>query len=572
MSLAALSLGLSLGCVGAINGDNGGGPEGPGGGPGNTGSTGGRNVGGSGNTGVETGGAGGGMVTPDATSAGVAPLRRLDHREYNNTVRDLLGDDSRPADKFPSDHDDDFKFRRAGMVSTQDYSTLRDAAEALAAAAAGNITTLAPCTGGAPAEEGCARKFATDFGLRAYRRPLTPTEIDSLVMLYRDARTTSMLDYAGAIRTMVEGILQSPAFLYHWESGPAKPTLEGKVVRATDYENASHLSYFLWGSMPDQVLFDAAASKQLNTQAQLEAQARRMLMDPKGRETVSQFLEEWMGLDQVLIREKDLMLYPEFKDDAVKTAMIAEARTFISKVVFEGDGLFSTLLTADFSYVNQALAPVYGMTATGADFKQVKLDPGQRSGLLTQPGFLTVTGATNGSNPVKRGRKVFEGLLCGDLPPPPANVPLPKPASAGGTTRERFAEHSANTCAKGCHALMDPIGFAFEHYDGIGKFRSMDNGGVVDSSGTLSLDGKDHTFNDAKELAGLLAGSAEVKKCFATQWVRYAFKRKETAGDTASIESAATAFGKGSVRDLLVGVATSRSFRYRTPAAGEILQ
>jgi Protein of unknown function (DUF1592)/Protein of unknown function (DUF1588)/Protein of unknown function (DUF1595)/Protein of unknown function (DUF1585)/Protein of unknown function (DUF1587) len=579
LSLAALALGLSTqGCVGSINGDDvagGPGPSGNGTGPGNgglgnTGSTGGgQNGGGNGNM----GGTSGGGPAPDPTAAGPTPLRRLDRREYNNTVRDLLGDNTSPADKFPSDHQDDFNFRRAGIVSTQDYSTVRDAAEALAAAA--NVNMLAPCTtGAAAAEEACAKKFATNFGLRAYRRPLTTAEVDSLMTLYRDGRAMAMADYAGGIKIMLEGILQSPSFLYHWEGGPAAPVLEGKVIKLNDYENASHLSYFLWGSMPDQALFDLAAAKKLNTAADLEAQARRMLSDPKARDTVGQFLEEWMGLDAVLIRQKDLMMYPEFKDDQVKAAMIGEARTFLEQVVFDGDGLLSTALTANYSFVNQPLAPIYGKTASGMDFQKMDLDPAQRSGLFTQPGFLTVTGATNGSNPVKRGRKIFEGMLCGELPPPPANVPLPKPASAGGTTRERFAEHSAQACAAGCHVLMDPIGYAFENFDGIGKYRTMDNGGKVDASTEFEIDGKVQPFNGARELAQILAKSPKVQKCFSTQWLRFAFKRKETDGDAASIAAITAAFAKNgnNIRDLLVGVAASRTFRYRAPAQGEMLQ
>src|SRR5688572_1206262 len=187
LSLAALSLGLSLGCVGSIDsgaGIGGPGPNGSGNGTnprGNTGSTGGGNVGG----GDHTAGSGGSVGPGDPTAAGISPLRRLDHREYNNTVRDLLGDLSKPAEKFPADHEDDFGFRRAGLVSSQDYSTVRDAAEQLAAGA--NIATLAPCTvGNAAAEEACARKFATSFGLRAYRRPLTAAEVENLMTLYKE--------------------------------------------------------------------------------------------------------------------------------------------------------------------------------------------------------------------------------------------------------------------------------------------------------------------------------------------------------------------------------------------------
>src|SRR6185295_13734646 len=136
------------------------------------------------------------------------------------------------------------------------------------------------------------------------------------------------------------------------------------------------------------------------------------------------------------------------KDEAVKTAMIEEARTFITKVVFEGDGLLSTLLTADYSYVNQPLAPLYGKTAQGMDYKQMMFDPAQRSGIVTQLAFLTVTGAPDGSNPARRGHRVMDALLCEELPPPPANVPPIEPVTAGGTTRSRFEKHSAMKCAE----------------------------------------------------------------------------------------------------------------------------
>jgi hypothetical protein len=206
-----------------------------------------------------------------------------------------------------------------------------------------------------------------------------------------------------------------------------------------------------------------------------------------------------------------------------------------------------------------------------ATMEKTTVDTTQRRGLLTQPAFLALTGASDGSHPVKRGKAVFQKLMCGVLPPPPANVPPAKPASAGGSTRQRFTEHDQNTCAKACHSLMDPIGFAFEHYDGIGRYRTTDNGVTVDSTGQLTLDGASHSFADAVQLAGILAGSDTVKRCFATQWLRFAFGRDETSADGASLAHAAAGFaaGQDKIRDLMVAVTTSRSFRYRSPAAGE---
>jgi hypothetical protein len=520
------------------------------------------------------------VITPttpgDPLAAGPAPLRRLTRREYNNTVRDLLGDNTHPADAFPPDREEGFLFPRAGLVSAQDLSTLRDAAESLAAAAEKNVATLAPCTGGM-AEDACAAQFIGSFGLRAYRRPLAKDESDRLLAAYKNGRTALGLTYAGGIGLLVEAMLQSPSFLYHAENGATPPAMEGKVVRLGHYENASRLSYFIWGTMPDSTLFGAAAADQLGTAEQLEAQAVRMLRDERARDTIFAFVNDWLNLGQVADRPKDPKEYPDFVDpvkgEPIKAAMLAESREFVNSVILGGDGRLTSLLTANSSFVNQALAPIYKVQGvTGTELKPQMLDANQRSGLLTRAAFLTVTGSTNGSHPIKRGHKIFERVLCKELPPPPPNVPPPKAASEGGTTRERFAEHGEMKCATGCHALMDPIGFAFEHYDGIGQYRDMDNGKPVDSTGTIQLDGAEKSFVDARDISKLIASSTEARQCMVKQWVRFAYNRAETQGDIASIQAAAAAFAKNdySIRDLLIGVITSRSFRYRTPHEGEL--
>jgi hypothetical protein len=172
-----------------------------------------------------------------------------------------------------------------------------------------------------------------------------------------------------------------------------------------------------------------------------------------------------------------------------------------------------------------------------------------------------------------RGKMVYERLLCGQLPPPPPDVPEPKPPADGLTTRERFAEHGNQECAKGCHSIIDPLGFAFEHYDGIGKFRQTDAGKPVDASGKIPLDGAEKSFANARELTRLLADSPEAQRCFATQMSRFLWSRADTDLDRRSLDSTVTAFrnGGGTIQELLVGVATSRSFRYRAPAADEVL-
>jgi hypothetical protein len=511
--------------------------------------------------------------TADPTAAGVMPLRRLTIREYDNTVRDLLGDATAPGKQFPDDRDETFTFRRADAIAVQDAKLIRGAAEALAAAAARNLGALLPCNPAA-GEDACAGQFIPSFGLRAFRRPLSGAETARLMALYTTGRTTLKLGFADAIGLLIEGMLQAPAFLYHWEAPAAAAIQEGPAVRLGHYEIASRLSYFLWGSMPDRELFAAAAAGQLGTAAEVQVQARRLLNDPRARDAVAAFFEEWLAVDTLDEKAaKDAQVYPEW-DAALKAAMAAETRAFVGHVVFEGDGRWTTLLGAPFSFVNQALGRVYGMPdVTGPDLRRMDLIGGQRAGFLTQPAFLALTGAADGSHPVRRGKAIYEKLLCRELPPPPANVQPARPASAGGTTRERFAEHAGNDCARGCHALFDPLGFAFEHYDGVGKYRTMDNGKPVDASGDVTLDGSSKHFDDALALTRLMAGSAEVRRCFATQWVRFALARQETAADAASLDTAAAGFAspEATVRDLMAAVATIRSFRYRVLSAGEVL-
>ncbi len=511
----------------------------------------------------------------DPNTAGPLPLRRLTKREYNNTVRDLLGDASNPADAFPPDRDSDFHFKRSGLVAQVDAQRLAGAAETLATAAEARFAMLVPCTPAAPTdEEACAKKFIESFGLRAYRRPLDGGEVDRLLKLYREGRGPAQLDWKGGIRLLIEAMLQSPNFVYRWETDPTAAVREGNVVRLGPYQVASRLSYAVWGSMPDQTLFDAAASNKLSTEADIDAQVTRMLADNRAKDQLIAFFEEWFGFDELAERPKDAKLYPEWKDD-LKAAMIAELRAFLTHVIFEGDGKLDTLLGAKFSFVNQPLAAVYGMTGvTGPALKRAELDPTQRAGLLTLSGWLTLTGGDDGSHPIQRGKMVFERLLCGVLPPPPPDVPPPKAPAPGLTTRERFNEHGQNSCAIGCHQFIDPLGFAFEHYDGLGKFREVDAGKPVDATGSIKLDGSAKSFANARELTKLLADSAEARRCFVTQVSRFALSRHETEADRASLQAAFTAFEADghSVKSLLGAIAKTRSFRYRTPASDEALR
>lgn len=508
--------------------------------------------------------------TGDPNAVGPRPLQRLNHREYNNTVRDLLGTSNRAADAFSSDRSSNFAFPRAGVVSTLEAELLMDAAEELANEL--DLDAWLGCSAEAP-DAACVEDFLRNFSTAAYRRPSSSEELDRLNTLYAELTQEVALSPEQGLRAVVQAVLQSPAFLYHWELGAAPPTAEGSIAPLTNYELASRLSYLIWAAPPDAALLTVAAAGELSDPVQLQAQVTRLLADDKARSAVAGFFLDWATVnpDQVIGRDKDLDLYPEFNAQ-LATAMAEETGRFAETVVFDGDGTLRSLLTGTTSVVSRDLADLYGFNWNQADdVGEVEHDPSQRMGLFTQAAFLTVSGAAIGSNPVKRGHKIYSTLLCKDVPPPSGiDVPAPAPPSSGGTTRDRYAEHGKSPCAS-CHTEIDPLGFAFEHYDGIGRYRTLDNGLPVDASATYTLDGKAIDYANATELMQQFAQSREVSDCVAKQWLRYGLGRDESSDDTPSVQSVAEAFATSAQHfpTLIAAVATSRSFRYRTLAAGE---
>ena len=300
---AASGSGLGSGAGGSGVGGRGTGSAGSGAVTG-TGVGGATGTGASGSGGAATGNGGrAGSVVADPNAAGLLPLRRLTSREYLNTVRDLLADTtSVAADDVPGEADDisnnAFPFRQPTSISTVDSTNLELAAEALAKGLATRLSTILPCTpANASAEAGCASQFITTFGLKAFRRPLSTVEVSDLNALYQTARTTLMLDFNGAIGVLVEAMLQSPGFLYHWEMDPGPALRDGAVVQLGNYQVASRLSYYLWGSMPDAALFAAAAAGQLATADGVQTQAQRMLMDSKAQNMVADFVDDWLDVE-----------------------------------------------------------------------------------------------------------------------------------------------------------------------------------------------------------------------------------------------------------------------------------
>ena len=519
-------------------------------------------------------------------SAGLRPLRLMTQREYQNTIRDLVGV-SVQLPTLPADEQDlasGFAFHTTGVVTQPAATQYGSAAQAVATAAVAKLITLLPCYGGAgasaAAESACLASFLgpTGFASQIYRRPLTTTattgEVDRLTALYQTARTSSGAAISDAMELVIETMLQTPGFLYHWELDPGAAIVEGALVKLGNYEIANRLSYLLWGTMPDVTLFAAAAAGQLGDMGAVESQVRRMLMDPKAADTYADFFVDWLDLD-IPPAPKDPTIYPQY-GDALAGAMTDEVRSFVDAIVFSGTGRFDDILTGTSSFANQDLANLYGISGvTGAALAPVSLNPAQRSGLFTTGAFLSATGGPAGSDPPLRGNAIYQKLLCELLPATaPAMPAVDPPTPFGTTTRQRFTVYGSMPCATSCHAQIDPLGFAFENYDGVGAYRTIDNGVLVNTRVGVTLDGLATTVDDARGLLTVMTTSDEVQTCFARQWLRYGLGRLDTPEDAASLDAAASAFkiSMRDIRELVVAIATSSTFRYRTPGTGEVLQ
>jgi mono/diheme cytochrome c family protein len=342
------------------------------------------------------------------------------------------------------------------------------------------------CRPTAPSEETtCASRIVRDLATQAFRRPVTTGDFDRLMGFYRSGRADG--DFEAGIATALEAILASPQFLFRLEPIPAT-VVKGQPWRLDDHALASRLSFFLWGSGPDEALMKAAATGQLSTPAAIERQVTRMLADPRSEALATRFAGQWLRLADVEQILPDAILYPYF-DRSLGRAMVREAELFFDSIVRE-DGTVTDLLTADHTFVNGRLARHYGIpNITGPEYQRVTVSD-ERRGLLGKGSVLMLTSVADRTSPVMRGKWVMEVILGSPPPAPPPNVPTLEETGAAGatrllTTRERMEEHRKNPACRSCHRVIDPLGLALENFDVTGKWRIKDNGSAVDPSGEL---------------------------------------------------------------------------------------
>jgi len=367
-------------------------------------------------------------------------------------------------------------------------------------------------------EEPCARQIVTTLARRAYRRPTADRDIDPLMVMYRSGRQDR--DFDTGIERAIEGILSMPSFLLRIERQPAAA---GAPYRLSDLEVASRLSFFLWRSIPDDELIDAASRNHLRNDQVLEQQVRRMLADPRSTRFMNDFVGQWLEVRNIYGQQPDATIFPGF-NDSLRKAMVRETELFFESQVRE-DRPIPEFLRARYTYLNEQLARHYGVNDIyGSRFRRVTLSDERRGGILGHASVLTSTSYANRTSVVLRGKWVLEALLGAPPPPPPPNVPpLPENnASSPTTLRERMQVHRTNPVCASCHTKMDPLGFALENYDAIGRWRDNDGGAPIDA--TISLD--DHRIDSPKAFReALLARGDEFVRTVTEKMLTYALGR-----------------------------------------------
>lgn len=578
-SLGALVLAATLagGCSGAIDGNGpGGGNDGAGSGSGagdGNGNQNGNGVG-SGGTSAGTGGVNGsgtgatnGADGPEVCVPGIpgtSQLPRLTNAQYDNTIQALTGLSSTPSTMLAPD--------KPGSVDQRTWDGYTTAAEALAAevmADANARSQVIPCSP-APDEAGCVRQLIEQFGRRAFRRPLTPDEVARFEGLYASrAEITATGSFDEVAQLIIKAFLLSPSFLTRAEIAEQP---EGDLYVLNGYEVASRLSYMIWGSMPDEALFQAAADGSLSTSDGILAQAQRMLQDGKARRLVAAFHERYAHMGEGTrwsTFTRDTSLYPAFSD-ALIPQLVEETEALFDHIVFDLGGSFRDLLTSPVALVNASTAPLYGLNSAdyGSQLTPVTLDAATRPGIFTRLGFLASHASFNRTSPILRGAFLQKEILCKEIPPPPPDVEgTPLPSGEGLiTNRQKVdAQTAAPTCANCHHEVINPTGFALESFDAVGAIQATDNGAPVDTVASVLIGEGQVEVTGPADLMNAIASSPEAQRCYTKKWVSYAYEREANSMDSCTVNTLAQKLTQDgyTVVNLIADLTQTDAFRMR---------
>jgi cytochrome c553 len=411
-------------------------------------------------------------------------------------------------------------------------------------------------------EQACASRIIGALAVKAYRRPVTPVDLDGLMTFYRSERAKD--GFEAGIRTALQAMLASPHFIFRLEEAPAS-VHAGQSYRISDIDLASRLSFFLWGTGPDDELIAAAAKGTLGTPAGLEQQTRRMLADPRAEALSTRFAAQWLRLQDLDKIKPDARLYPQF-DQTLGLAMRHETELLFDSIVREDRDVLD-LLSADYTFVNERLARHYGIpNVSGPSFRRVALTDNSRRGLFGQGSILTLTSVADRTSPVQRGKWVLEVLLGMPPPPPPPNVPILDETKAEHgsrllSVRERMEEHRANPQCRSCHRVIDPIGLALENFDAIGMWRIRDGSSSIDATGQL-YDGT--TLNGPVGLRNALMKRKDVVlRTFTENLMAYGLGRRVEYYDMPTIRKVVrdAAVNQNHFSSFVLGIVRSPAFR-----------
>lgn len=471
------------------------------------------------------------------------PMRRLTATEYRNSIRDLLPSVQLPALSYVTDTTQNGFDNDASSLapSSQLISAVQSETLAVAKAAAAARGSLLPCDESEGAA--CGHAWIEDFASRAFRRPITEAEAETLGAIF-DKYLASQ-GFANAFTLTTQAILLSPAFLYR---------VEKDTVKATSYDVASRLSYFLWSSMPDAELFAAARDNQLTTDEDVAVQVDRMIADPRALDGFMNFASQWLDLARVDLVNPDGDL--EW-NDTVREALKDESRQFLSELVYKNGGTLRDFLTTNKVYVGPETAQFYGVPAPN-DWTEMEVP--NRAGFFTQARFLAATGLPYQPSPVRRGGYILKNLLCVDLGVLPQGVSQeipPVDPNAPDTNRTTYDPLRTASACGSCHNVINPIGYMFEHYDQYGRYRTQDNGFPVDASGEYGAD----SFANAAEFMSFAADSDQVQACVSLKALIYATGGVNVSDDAclpSDIQSDLKA--NGSLKNMMVSIAKHPRF------------
>jgi len=412
----------------------------------------------------------------------------------------------------------------------------------------------------------CARKIVTSLARRAYREPVSDTDLETLLGFYQQGRNKGTFD--DGIEMALRRILASPQFVFRFERDPG-PILAGANYRITDLDLASRLSFFLWSSVPDDELLNLASRSKLHEPAVLEQQVRRMLADSRAQSLVDNFAGQWLYIRNLRGVAPDLEEFPNF-DDNLRQAFKQETELFFGSIMHEDRNVLD-LLNADYTFVNDRLARHYGIpNVYGSQFRRVKVTDDARRGILGQGSLLIVTSVATRTSPVQRGKWILENILGTPPNPPPAGVPPLKENAIGAkamTVRERMEAHRKDPACAGCHKVLDPIGFAMDNFDGVGAWRTLgEDGTKIDASGQLADGTKVNGVSDLRN--ALLSRPNVFVGTMTEKLMTYALGRGVEYYDMPAIRAVVRDAARNNYRfsSLILGVVKSTPFQMRRSA------